>query len=247
MRSILRRMLAPNLPARTSAPGTDSYAIAGNEFGLYCVPLKAAHRPACHTVLNGRIWEAQTINFIRGHAAGDIVHGGTFFGDMLPAFARAFDHVWAFEPNADSFKCAEVTLRLNDIPNVTLANAGMGAHPHCGSLTTDRDGEYLGGASFISEEPGNVTIVRIDDSVPAERRVGVIHLDVEGYEGEALAGALKTIERWLPLILLETIPEDGAAMQFLAALGYAAGPKVDANFTYCPRALTRRPPADLPQ
>ncbi len=168
------------------------------------------------------------------NASGDIIHGGTFFGDMLPAFSRAFDQVWAFEPNADSFKCAEITLRLNDISNVTLVNAGMGAREHRAALTTEQNGQYLGGGSFISEEPGDVRIVRIDDSVPADRPIGVIHLDVEGYEGEALAGALETIRRWRPLILLETIPRNSAAMRVVSALGYLGCEKVDENFVFRP-------------
>ena len=226
------RLVSPNLPARTKAPDTDSYAIAGNDLGLYCVPLKAAHRPACRSILRGQIWEAETIAFIREHASGDIVHGGTFFGDMLPAFSRAFDRVWAFEPNADSFKCARITLRLNDISNVTLVNAGMGAREHRAALTTEQNGQYLGGGSFIREELGDIPIVRIDDTVPGDRPIGVIHLDVEGYEAEALAGALETIERWRPLILLETIPWESAAMQSLVELGYSGCAKVNENFVY---------------
>jgi FkbM family methyltransferase len=236
LRDRLRRLISPNAPARASGPGTDSYGIAGNDLGLYCIPLKAAHRPACRAILNGRVWEKQTVDYIREHASGDIVHGGAFFGDMLPAFSRAFDHVWAFEPNPDSFKCAQITLRLNDISNVTLVNAGMGARPGSGSLTTEKDGKYLGGESFIAEGPGDVAIVPIDDAVPADCRVGVIHLDVEGYEAEALAGALETIERWRPLLVLETVPEDSLAMQSIFALGYDAGPRVDDNFVYQLRA-----------
>jgi FkbM family methyltransferase len=243
LNDLLRRLIVPNAPARTGAPGTDSYAIAGNDLGIYCVPLKAAHRPACQAILHGQIWEERTIDFIREHANGDIVHGGAFFGDMLPAFSRAFDQVWAFEPNPDSFKCARVTLRLNDISNVTLVDAAMGARPGSASLTTEWDGIYLGGGSFIREGAGDIAIVPIDDAVPADRRVGVIHLDVEGYEGKALAGALKTIERWRPLLILETVPHDSSAMQSIVALGYEPGPKVDENFVYGPKARNARGPA----
>jgi hypothetical protein len=37
--------------------------------------------------------------------------------------------------------------------------------------------------------------------------VSILQLDVEGHEKEALAGALKTIRRCLPIIILETLPE----------------------------------------
>jgi hypothetical protein len=53
-----------------------------NSFGRYCVPKSSQHRPAPQDVLRGRVWELNTINFMRNHVVGrDIVHAGMFFGD----------------------------------------------------------------------------------------------------------------------------------------------------------------------
>nr|NIM22361.1 hypothetical protein [Candidatus Latescibacterota bacterium]NIO78565.1 hypothetical protein [Candidatus Latescibacterota bacterium] len=41
--------------------------------------------------------------------------------------------------------------------------------------------------------------------VPMDRSVSIIQLDVEGFEKEALAGALSTIQRCRPIIILEDL------------------------------------------
>jgi FkbM family methyltransferase len=200
------RAFIRQLRLRTAPKFPGPYIIASNELGIYCLPRKALHRSACQAVLRGRVWEPETVQFLYDNAEGDIIHGGTFFGDFLPALSRAYEHVWAFEPNSDSFKCAEVTIRLNDLSNVSLRNSGMGAAKGTASMCTERDGLYLGGGSFIVEGPGDTLIESIDSVVPQDRHIGMIHMDVEGYEGPALEGARETIRRCQPIIVLETVP-----------------------------------------
>ena len=61
-----------------------------NAYGRYCVPQGLETRPAVKAVRAGGIYEPQTMAFMRAHAGGgDIVHAGTFFGDVLPGVAAA--------------------------------------------------------------------------------------------------------------------------------------------------------------
>lgn len=173
--------------------------------------------------MSGRVYELETVNFLCDNAAGDIVHAGTFFGDFLPALSRSYDRVWAFEPNPDSFKCAEITTRLNDLRNVILENAGLGRKREMATLTTERNGEYLGGASFVTDERGETRIDPLDAVLPSDRRIGMIQLDVEGYEHAALDGARETIARWNPILVVETVPP------ILADLGYSEAAKINGN------------------
>lgn len=69
----------------------------------------------------------------------------------------------------------------------------------------------------------------LDRIVPADRRVAVIQLDVEGHEQYALEGAKATIERCRPLIVLETLPEPAWVADELAPLGYERDGSVDRN------------------
>lgn len=210
--------------------------IGYNKYGGYCIPLSAKHRPAARAILAFHVYEPDTIEFMAASCGeGDIVHAGTFFGDFLPALSSkcATDaRIWAFEPNTENYRCALVTVAINDLENVHLVRAGLGAQRSTLSVQTkDETGISLGGASHIiprsQAEPGaeDVEIVAIDDVVPTERVVSILQLDVEGYEQQALAGALNTIRRCLPIIILEVLPSSGLTesewfTEKILALGY---------------------------
>ncbi len=207
-----------------------------NRFGAYCVPDSCRHRPAAQRIMAGQVWEQETLAFIReAYSGGDIVHAGTFFGDFLPALSRtaAGGKVWAFEPNPESYRCASITALLNGLDNVVLTCAALGEAMAVESFVTrDAEGRALGGASHVAmageTSDAETRTVAIDAVVPADRRVGVIQLDVEGYEQQALAGALRTIARDRPAIILETPPHEWVSAH-LAPLGYRAEGTVNHN------------------
>jgi hypothetical protein len=57
------------------------------------------------------------------------------------------------------------------------------------------------------------------DVLPPAADVGVLQLDVEGFEEPALRGAMGTITRCLPLLILET-PPSALVEAELVPLGY---------------------------
>ena len=187
--------------------------VAYNIYGGYFIPLSSQHRPAAQKVLKGEVYEPDTIKFITANCgSGDIIHAGTYFGDFLPALSSAIPKeykIWAFEPNPENYKCAQITLLMNDIRNVTLINAALGDSPSGAKMIIEStEGIALGGGSRLlrEDEKGktiNVEVVKIDDVIPADRNISILHLDVEGFEKEALQGALKTINRCLPMIIME--------------------------------------------
>lgn len=209
-------------------------AVSYNKYGGYCVPLSSRHSPAANRVLSGYVHEPKTIDFILSNCGdGDVIHAGTYFGDFLPALSKGVSpsaKIWAFEPNKEHFRCAKITLEINDIVNTNLINAGLGAKK--GELfvqTADLNGRALGGSSKITLTESNLTetvhVVAIDDIVGQERSISVIHLDVEGYEKEALTGALRTIERCSPILILEVLPgsnliESNWFSEYVLELGY---------------------------
>lgn len=192
--------------------------VSYNRFGGYCVPESSRHRPAARKILSHDVYEPGTIEFMVSHCAkGDVVHAGTYFGDFLPALSKGLapgSKVWAFEPNPENYRCARITLEINDIQNVVLTHAGLGAkRDHLRIKTSDESGRPLGGASrIISQAPDgaavaeSIQIVTIDDAVQQDRDISIIQLDVEGYEREALTGALRTIQRCHPTLILEVLP-----------------------------------------
>lgn len=206
--------------------------VSYNSNGGYCIPRASQHRPAARTVLAGEVWEPETIAFMTRHSKdGDIVHAGTYFGDFLPALSRSCPGrtLWAFEPNPENFRCALITIAINNLKNVELRNAGLGQDRVSLSMkVADGSGRALGGASQVvdlcvrsdREEFIDVSIQRLDDILPPDRPISIIQLDVEGFERPALAGAMETIRRWKPILILETLPDPRWLSEEILSLGY---------------------------
>ena len=217
--------------------------IAYNSFGGYCVPLSSRHRGAAQTILHARTYEPDTIAYIsQATGAGDIVHAGTYFGDFLPHLSNIVGDqgiVWAFEPNRENYRCAAITCLLNGSTNIRLHNQALGSARQRMRLQIEaEDGQPLGGSSKItlssSEDKRHqiVETVPIDEIVPADRHVSLIHLDIEGYEEQALRGALNTIRRCKPILILETTPSQKWFEKNLATLGYRVATKAHVNTIY---------------
>jgi len=109
----------------------------------------------------------------------------------------------------------KITTLINDIHNIELKHAGLGErNEKLALLVSDERGLARGGSSQIipnyrDEKLGRtetVRIVTIDESIPTDRSISIIQLDVEGHEKQALMGARKTIQRCLPILVLEVIP-----------------------------------------
>ncbi len=104
-------------------------------------------------------------------------------------------------------------MELNGLANVSLFPAGLGARAETKPLYIASEAEGVrGGGSRIATKrrPGrtyeDVPIVALDDVVPQDRDVSIVQLDVEGFEQKALKGALGTLRRCRPLLVLEHLP-----------------------------------------
>lgn len=239
---------ARSLPAgRTpAAAGTLDCVVVNSGGAAFCVPRAALHRPAAVALRRDRVYEPETQELLRSQGAGDVVHAGTFFGDFLPRLSRSRRDgalVWAFEPHPDSFRCAQITVLLNGLENVRLTHAALDSvDDGTGVLVTSgRAGRPLGGSSYLSSSPADtaaagsddatrqVPLTTVDATVPADRHVAVLQLDVEGHEQDALTGALGTIRRCRPLIVLESEPTPQWHDSHLAPLGYRRAGRLDHN------------------
>lgn len=223
------------------------YTIATNHYGHYCIPLSSSHRPCAQTILAGDVHEPDTIQFILDHAGdGDVIHAGAYFGDMLPALSGWTNKVWAFEPGPENFMCAEVTRLINNLDNVNLFDAGLGEkttglNGGPGYLQTEDGDRDLGGGStrlifpnalvspfdtlIVSIELVTIDALFDDPYIP----ISIIHLDIEGSEQLALTGAMDTITRCKPILILETLPDNEWIDRNLTGLGYKITGKVHSN------------------
>lgn len=178
-------------------------SLSGDE---YFVPKYAFHRPAVKDLLNGKLYEPDTHDFVGEFFAsfnGSMIHAGTFFGDMIPDFSKVVQgKVYAFEPVFENYALAKLCLNANDLNNVILINAAL-SDDFCNLYinTNEGDGRHAGGASMISDKgiicaAINIDRLHIEDLV-------LIQLDVEGHELIALTGAQSTIKKCRPVIAIE--------------------------------------------
>jgi FkbM family methyltransferase len=183
----------------------------------------ADHRCVAQNLLAGQVHEQRTIDCIlKYREEGAVIHAGAFIGDMIPALSGR-NTLYAFEPGKEFFRCCKITLDLNfadDEHNTILFNMGLGAEPRIDAplLTKENEERSEGGASRIMQNPDgvepyrmeSVEITTIDNALPLclERTliynpITVIHLDVEGYEEEALKGGIENIRHYKPVLIVE--------------------------------------------
>lgn len=150
----------------------------------------------------------------------NIIHAGGNVGAYTIEFAKAFEAVYVFEPDATNFKC--LCKNTEEFENVFPFRAVLGNEPKQVNIENDNP-ENCGTFRVVGK--GRVPTVTIDSLELNE--VDCIHLDIEGYEMNALLGATKTIQRCNPLVVVEWL-EHGSnygwskenIVDFLTKMGY---------------------------
>ncbi len=203
----------------------DSYKIDFSRVSFggsnYFVPKYAAHRPACSAILDGRLFEPQTHDLVARllkDMGGSMVHAGTFFGDMLPSFSKACSGtIFAFEPVLENFVLAKLTVDSNRLDNVMIYNAGLGDRVSVSHVDTGADAaSHNGGSSQISDSGQQTNLCTIDSLDIQD--LSIIQLDVEGFELQALKGAVASIKKHDPVIMIED--NNDSCRGFLESIGY---------------------------
>lgn len=135
---------------------------------------------------------AKALGLVSQHAVALDIGGHVGFWSMW--LAQAFGQVHAFEPTPEHAACFERNVRD---ANVTLHRCAMGAAEGLSGLSVDAENS---GKSCLSD--GASVPVKTVDGFGFEG-VGLIKIDVEGYEPEVLEGARETIARCKPLVVFE--------------------------------------------
>jgi FkbM family methyltransferase len=194
--------------------------ISKNKYGLYSIPKEVEYTYTAQLILEGGVHEDTTIEYIQS-VGGNIIHAGTGFGDFLPAL-KDCDSVWTFEPNTLMYQSSLETISLNELKNVEIFPYAIGEYDGSALLKhIDIKGLEMGPRSEMSIYDGvEVRIVKLDTIIPKECKISLIHLDLEGYEFEALKGAKDIIERDKPIIVLEIDTRAVDYNDFMLSLNY---------------------------
>lgn len=136
------------------------------------------------------------------------IQAGGCFGVWPVYLAGLFERVITFEPEPTNFRCLKDNTA--HLQNVQCVNAALWSGPGSVGMGLDRKMHNNSGAYFIRLGKGQIPTVTID-GLNAEN-VDLLSLDIEGAEYDALLGAVETIARCQPVILLE---DKGHSKRFL--------------------------------
>ena len=165
-------------------------------------------------------------------------HGGQvtrLLADLLPR-----GQVVAVEPSSYARSVLRLNLLARPRPNVAVVATALGREPGVAVLGTPvkRAGAMGYGAASLAPDPGRravrelVPVMPLDALVAAMElpRLHLVKIDVEGYETAILQGALGTLRRFRPALVLELardrLERAGSSpdelWDLLLSLGYAA-------------------------
>ncbi|MEO0937357.1 MAG: FkbM family methyltransferase [Pseudomonadota bacterium] len=226
------------------------HRVVANEYGFYCVPKNYLRREVPQLLANGEVYEAKTLAFMRRISGrGDIVSGGAFIGDFFPALSEALAPgaaLHSFEPNPLSFMAAQATIELNGLTNVKMNAVAVGSEPATLPLRIAQGNQASAArARIVKQESAdtgtiNVPVVTLDELIPDDRHISVLHLDIEGFEIEALKGATGIVSRCKPIIILEgerhrrRVDYIEALTELLPDIGYRSAGLIERNAVYMP-------------
>jgi FkbM family methyltransferase len=126
-----------------------------------------------------------------------MIQAGGNCGQYVREYAKWFNTVYTFEPDPINFLC----LTLNCPRNVIKTQACLGREKIFIELAGHISADGLEAGGMHVGQKGNIPTVRIDDlNLPG---CDLIQLDIEGCEYFALQGAVDTIERYHPVIIVE--------------------------------------------
>ncbi len=135
-----------------------------------------------------------------------VIDGGAFWGDSALVFSTYGPSViFAFEPQPDTHEMLRGVVRDNGLEGrIVPVRAGLGADAGTARLYTS--GTPSGANTLgMGDDPqiDEIEIMSIDGFLrDREERIGLIKLDVEGKEYDTICGAMETIRRDRPVLLI---------------------------------------------
>lgn len=159
-----------------------------------------------------------------------VVDGGAYIGDHTIAYAEAVGptgRVLAFEVNPPALECLRHNAKPYPQIEVRAEAIGKQGKGECSLVSNFTN---VGATRLMKDSPGGISCCALDSlDFP---RLDLLKLDVEGHEAFALEGAVGTITKHRPMILLEMnrplLQLNGRDYPdiawFLVQLGYSAVP-----------------------
>ena len=137
----------------------------------------------------------------------DIIDVGAYIGDsaiVLSLYTKG--NIYSFEPTSEIYDLLQSTLKLNPkCKNIVPVKKGLGAKKENSIIHVFDSGSSINRV-FANREykKETIEITTLDDFVKENNlnNIGLIKVDIEGFEQEFLKGAINTIKSQKPTLLL---------------------------------------------
>ena len=127
--------------------------------------------------------------------------------------------IYAFEPLADIYEILCTNIKINNLANVIKPyNMGLSKENMMASIDS-YNANNIGGTSFKENKNGKFVFKPLD-SIKFKENIDVIKIDVEGNEMDVLSGAMGTISKYHPLIIIESFSYKDKIAEILHGIGY---------------------------
>ena len=158
-----------------------------------------------------------------------VIEVGAHIGSITVPLGKKANRIYAFEPQPEIYECLIRNIEQNNLRNVVCERMGLAELPGFAKASAVDDSAKVntGGMALAVADQGGIKITTLDCFIDSQHppllsRVDLIKVDVEGMEGKVIAGALKTISRFKPLLYVENDRPDKsvALIEQIIALGY---------------------------
>ncbi|WP_297277199.1 FkbM family methyltransferase, partial [uncultured Brachyspira sp.] len=137
----------------------------------------------------------------------NIIDAGAFLGDSAVFFSEYTNNkVYSFEAFKSNYNLLLKTIELNDIKNVVPINMALGNENK--EFSIFYDGNHSGMLSIETEKQSDLIeektmMITLDKFVEDNNiEVGLIKTDLEGFEQKFLEGAINTIKKQKPILMI---------------------------------------------
>ena len=149
---------------------------------------------------------------------------GGHIGTMAIPFSKVYNKVCSFEPCTTNYSLLLENITLNNVNNIDTQNVAISDHKS--KVNVFRHDEHNSGCYAIQDDiNGEVECVTLDSLGLTD--IDFIKIDVQGSEMNVIRGALETIKRYKPLLMIEAsnekqdfVADKDIIVEFLSGLGY---------------------------
>ena len=139
-------------------------------------------------------------------------------------YGNYFKEIYSFEPHPLNFECLKKNCQGE---KYHLYNVGLGhTNTKCKIEGDGKGGRNVGRFQVSESSKGDIDLITVD-SLNLDK-CDLMHLDVEGFESNVLLGAMATIVKYKPKIILEF----GNGKEVIESLGYTLKEKLDMDWIF---------------